>query len=94
MPCSVLVGCNILNQLSDLILDPEHKDAEAWAMAIQWYRLTKNPLVGQDKTPQKVAGSHSVRTGKNPINLLPREVRPNTCQVRAPLDLYQGKLSL
>lgn len=90
--CSVLLGCNILHQLRDMVIDPEQRDAEAWAMAIQWYRLTKIPVEGEGNgNNSSVREPVSARTGRSPIHLLPREVKTLTCHIRAPIDYLSGK---
>ena len=80
----VLLGCNVLHKLKDVEVDLGRKDADAWMMAINWYRLTKNPVTeGSHGANKCVRDPLGARTGRNSIHLFPREVRSITCYVPA-----------
>ena len=54
---SVLLGCNVLDLLKDMEIDKQGKDAKAWEVTLQWYRLTrtgKRPTVIHPRQVQTV----------------------------------------
>ena len=62
----VLLGCNVLQLLTDLEVDKEQTDSEAWRLILQWYRLTNMPSKGGQRANYKSLGSaFAARTGRN-----------------------------
>ena len=84
----VLLGCNVLHQLKDMVVDPSHKDADAWNVTLQWYNLTKREPA---RVSSKRKGPYAVRTGRCMTFIPPREVRSVACNVCAPSDIVGGE---
>lgn len=91
--CPVLLGCNVLHLLRGLDVDPKVKDAEAWNIALQWYRFAKEPIQERSvKTDRSIQKPVAVRTGRKPMIVPPRQVQVIKCHVRAPAHIFQNKV--
>ena len=80
--CPVLLGCNVLHLLRDPVIEPGHMDANAWSLALQWYKHTRETNQQQPNASAKntcLDQNVSVRTGRNKTTLLPREVLSVPC---------------
>ena len=91
--CPVLLGCNVLRLLKDLVIEPGHRDAEAWSLTLQWYKHTRGNDQQQthDSSTYMASGKNvPVRTGRTATTIFPREVRSIPCYVRAQPDTFKG----
>ena len=88
----VLLGCNVLQLLTDLEVDKEQTDSEAWRLTLQWYRLTKMPSKeGQRGNYKSLRSAFAASTGRNSIVIQPRRARTLNCQIRAPGHVLRTK---
>ena len=88
----VLLGCNVLQLLTDLEVDKEQTDSEAWRLTLQWYRLTKMPSKeGQRGNYKLLESAFAARTGRNSIVIQPRQARTLNWQIRAPEHVLKDK---
>ena len=91
----VLIGCNVLELLKGLVVDPKLQDAEAWNITLQWYRFTHEPLSRDNSgVKQMFMKPVPVRTGRQPMTIPPRQVRTIKCQLRAPVEAFRDKVVL
>ena len=80
MKCPVLLGCNVLQLFKDLKVDPSMKDAEAWNVALQWYRFAKEPMHGKSgECNNRLGEPVQIRTGRQPTTIQPRQVQTIKC---------------
>ena len=60
----VVLGCNILHKLKDIILEPKQADIDAWTTAINWYQLPKQP-VAKGRRRQKQFKMAELKSGQD-----------------------------
>ena len=88
----MLLGCNVLHLLRDLVVDPKMEDAEAWSLSLQWCRFAKEPVYG--KIDKGTVNPVAARTGRQQTTIQPRQVKTIRCQHRATVEVLRCKTVL
>ncbi len=79
----------MLHLVRDLVLDPKPRDAEAWSVALQWYRFTKAPGCG--KRYSGAVKPVAVLTGRQLTTIEPRQVKTIRCHLQGSAEVLRGK---
>lgn len=89
----LLLGCNILEMLKDVIVEQGQLDTEAWEVTLRWYRLTRD-IPHQDVQGAQITEKVplAARTGRHEISIPPRQVMTLRCNVRAPAHVLRNKV--